>query len=550
MDFKKEVAKLLQKEKISGDLLEVPPNPAMGDYALPCFSLVSFYQKPPQMIAREIAAKIQPTKIVPRIIATGPYLNFFIDKGAYNKGIIGEKQKKQKIKKTIVIEFSSPNIMKPFSIAHLRSTMIGNSLEKIYKRQGYKTVRINHLGDWGTQFGKEIYAFETWGDRKRLKKEPIKYLLELYVKYHKEAEKNPLLDEKAREWFQKLEKGDKKAIHYWKEFRNLSLKEYNNIYKRLNVSFDSFAGESFYQTFLKDTLDVLKRKNLLEESEGALVVNLEKYNMAPCIIQKSDGSTIYATRDLAAAIYRAKKYKFDECLYVVDARQSLHFQQVFRVLDLAGFVWAGKCKHIPFGLMKLGEDIMSTREGKVVFLDDVLDKASEKVAAIIEKKNPKLKNKKKVAEQVGIGAIIFWDLSHDRIRDINFDWSAVLDFEGETGPYVQYTHARAASILRKGKRKGKEQYEKLVKEEEAELIKQIGDFQDALNQATQQYKPSIVAKYSLTLCQRFNEFYQKCPVLKEEDNGLAQARLHLVRKARDVMKESLSLLGMEAPEEM
>lgn len=550
MDFKKEVAKLLNKEKIAEELLEIPANPVLGDYAIPCFSLAKIYKKSPQVVAKELAEKIKPTKLVKKIQATGPYLNFFIDKGQYNRAIIERKHKKKKINKTIVIEFSSPNIMKPFSVAHLRSTMIGNSIEKLSRWHGYKTVKINHLGDWGTQFGKGIYAFEAWGDRKKLKSEPIKYLLELYVKFHQEAEKDPVLDDKAREWFLKLEKGDKKALKYWKEFKDMSLKEYNKIYKRLHVTFDSWAGESFYQKQLQPTIDFLNKKGLVEKSEGALIVNLEKYNMTPCIVQKSDGSTIYATRDLAAAIYRAKKYKFAECVYVVDARQSLHFQQVFRVLDLAGFSWAGSCKHVPFGLMKFGDDVMSTREGKVVFLEEVLDKAREKVLHVIDEKNPKLKNKAKVAEQVGIGAIVFWDLSHDRVRDVNFDWNTILDFEGETGPYVQYTHARACSILRKGKINAKPQYEKLTKEQEIAVVKVLAEFDEMAMQAAEQYKPSILAKYLITLCQRFNEFYQHCPVVKEEDKGLAMARLNLVKKVSDVLEEGLELLGIEAPEEM
>ena len=549
MQFKQEIEKLLQKENIFIEL-ETPPTPDLGDYALPCFSLAKIYKKSPNEIAKGLQAKLKPTKSISRIEANGPYLNFFINKALYNKTIIEGKIQKKKSNKTIIIDFSQPNIMKPFNIAHLRSTMIGNSLYKILKYEGYKVVRVNHLGDWGTQFGKMIYAFETWGNKKDLLKDPMHYMTYLYVKFHKEAEITLSLEEKGREWFAKLEKGDKKAKAYWKMFSKLSLKYYNKTYKRLNVDFDSWAGEAFYEPFLKDTIQMLKDKNLITESENALIIDLEPYGITPCIVQKSDGSTIYATRDIAAAIYRANHYNFYKNLYVVDVRQSLHFQQVFKVLELAGFSWVKDCEHISFGTMKFEDGVMSTRKGKIIFLEDVLDKAVESVTKIIEEKNPKLKNKKKIAEQIGIGALVFWDLSHDRIRDISFSWEKVLDFNGETGPYVQYTYARANSILKRCKSNIIPKYELLINEAESELIKQISLYSEFIEKAALQYKPSILAKYLITLCQAFNDFYEKCSCLKEQNKVLAATRLRLVKKTKDVIEEGLSLLGIEAPKEM
>ncbi len=550
--FKEEVLKILRKEKIPEELLQTPPDPRMGDYALPCFTLAKEYKKVPQEIAKDLEKRLKASKNIEKITANGPYLNFFINKAAYNKDIIESKfQKKKQKNKVITIDFSQPNIMKPFSIAHLRSTMIGNAISQILTYEGYKVIKINHLGDWGTQFGKMMYAYETWGNKKDLMKDPMHYMTDLYVKFHKEAESNPSLEDKGREWFAKLEKGDKKARVYWELFSKLSLQYYNKTYKRLNISFDSWAGEAFYEPLLKDTIALLQKKGIVKKSEGALVVDLESYGITPCIIQKSDGSTIYATRDIAAAIYRAKTYHFDKNLYVVDVRQSLHFQQVFKTLELANFLWAKDCIHLPFGTMKFEDGVMSTRKGIIIFLEDVIDKAVDSVEKIIEEKNPSLKNKNKVAEQIGLGAIIFWDLSHDRIRDITFSWEKVLDFNGETGPYVQYTHARAAAILRKAKgTKEKPCYEKLATTQEKELLKQLSLYEEIIEKAADQYKPSILAKYLITLCQVFNDFYEHCPCVTEEDKTLASARLQLVKKTKETLAHGLSLLGIQAPEEM
>jgi arginyl-tRNA synthetase len=551
MDFRDEVGKLIEKEGLSFDLIQDTPNPDMGDFAVPCFSLSKTLKKSPQIIAQDLAKKIKPTKYIEKVVANGPYLNFYIEKGVYNKEILTSKSKKKKINKTIVIDFSQPNIMKPFNIAHLRSTMIGNAIYKILNFEGYNVVRVNHLGDWGTQFGKMMYAFESWGDRKELKKDPIKYMLKLYVKFHKEAESDPSLNDRGREWFAKLEQGDKKARSYWEEFSKLSLVEYEKMYKRLDVSFDSWAGEAFYEPMLASTIKDLEKKGVTKESEGALIVDLEEYGMSPCIIRKSDGSTIYATRDLAAAKYRHKEYNFYKNLYVVDVRQSLHFKQVFKTLELAKYKWFKDCIHLPFGTMNFKDEVMSTRKGKIVFLEDVLDKSVQRVKEIIKEKNPNLKDKDKVAEEIGIGAIIFWDLSHDRIKDLNFSWDSILDFEGETGPYIQYAHARASSILKKaGKVTGKPDFKKLELSIEKELIKHISLYEEFIHKAAENYKPSVLAKYLVTLVQLFNEFYQKAPVLKESDSSLVLARLEIVKKTKCLVKEGLGLLSIKSPEQM
>lgn len=547
---KEEVIKILKKEGLPPDILETPPSPEIGDFALPCFTLAKVYKKSPQEIAKDLAIKIKPRGHVSKIEANGPYLNFFIDKEYVAKTIIESKRKKPKVKKTILVEFSSPNVMKPFSIPHLRSTMIGNAIAHLYTFLGYRVVRINHLGDWGTQFGKMGYAFEAWGNEKELRTNPFGHMLKLYTKFHTAAEKNSKLEDAARAWFARLEKGDKKQRALWKKFRTLSLKEYAKIYTKLHIRFDSYAGEAFYEPYLKQTIDLVKKKGFLKESEGAFIVDLEPYGLTPCILQKADGSSIYATRDLAAAIYRYKKYRFDENLYIVDTRQSLHFQQVFKIIDLLGYPWGNSCKHIPFGIMTFQDEIMSTRKGTVILLEDVLDEATALVAKIIQKKNPKLKNKKKVAEDVGISAVIFWDLSHDRTNDIAFSWEKVLDFNGETGPYVQYTYARAASILRKAKKMGRPDYAKLTVPIEQELLRELAAFEETVQKAAHNYKPSILAKYVITVCQRFNEFYQQCPCIQEKDKTLAAARLRLVNKTKEVIRTSLTLLGMSTPEQM
>jgi arginyl-tRNA synthetase len=551
MDLKKDIVMFLKKKGLDPSLLEIPPSVDLGHFAYPCFSLAKAYKKNPAVIAKEFVETWNLPKNVDKVVALGGYVNFFLTPAYYNQSIIeGKFKKKNSSGKTICLEFSQPNIMKPFSIGHLRSTMIGNSIYHLLSFQGHKVIRINHLGDWGTQFGKMMYAYKTWGDDKKLKEDPMLYMVNLYVKFHKEAEKNPSLVDHGRAWFAKLEQGDKKAREYWKKFSKLSLQYYDKTYKRLQVDFDSWNGEAFYEPMLPGIIKELKDKGLLVESEGALIVDLEPFGMTPAIVRKADGSTIYLTRDLAAAQYRAKEYKFDRNVYVVDVRQSLHFKQLFKTLDLAGYKWHKDCIHLPFGMMKFKDGVVSTRKGKIVFLEDVLDKAVDKVKEVINEKNPTLNDKDKVAEAVGIGAVVFWDLSHDRIKDLFFDMDKVVDFNGETGPYIQYTNARALSILRKLNEKSKPDYTKLIGPTELDLLRQLSLFELSVESAANQYKPSVLAKYLIVLAQSFNSFYQACSIQKEEDGSLRSARLTLVSKTSETLELGLSLLGIRAPKEM
>ena len=562
MDYKEEIAKLLKKEsKLNLDflqLIEIPPNQEMGDYALPCFTLSRELKKAPQQIAIDLS-KISKPKWLERAEAKGPYLNFFISKSDFIGQIITKIQKEKnnygsskegKLQK-VCIDFSSPNIAKPFSVGHLRSTAIGNSIYRILSASGYKCIGINHLGDWGIQFGKMVVAYNKWLDRKLMAKDPIKEFFRLYVKFHEEAEKDPSLEDEARAWFRKMELGDKQALKLWKLFSKISLMEVKRIYKLMGVKFDAYTGESFYNRMLDPTLKMLESKGLVCESEGATVVKLEA-DSPPCILRTGGETSLYATRDIAAAIYRYKTYKFSKSIYVVDVRQSLHFQQFFKVLEMAGFEWAKNMVHVPFGLIKFEEGVMSTRKGNVIFLEELFAKAAELVEEKIKEKNPGLKNKKAVASQIAIGAVIFWDLSHDRIRDIEFSWNIVLDFEGETGPYIQYTYARAKSILKKAKKvPSKADFSLLSTPEEKRLAVLLGEFPAAVCDAASHYKPSIVARKVIEISQAFNEFYHKCQCLADcIDPKLRDARLMLVSSSAMVIKNGLSLLGIEAPEQM
>lgn len=553
MDFEKEIKKKLSKFLKTIPELTIPPKQEMGDYALPCFTLTKELKKNPAEIAKDLAEKIKPGKLITKAVAIGSYVNFFVNKSilAENtlKKILKEEDsygRKKKNKKKIVLDFSSPNIAKPFGVGHLRSTVIGSSLYKIYESQGYKCIGINHLGDWGTQFGKLIVAYKKWGNPKDLGKDPIKHLLKIYIKFHEEAEKKPELETEARLWFNRLENKDKEATKLWKQFKELSLKEFNRLYKRLNIKFDSYAGEAFYNDKLNLTIKLLEQKKLLEEDQGAKVVKFE--DMIPAILQKSDESSIYMTRDLAAFIYRAKTYKPEKILYVVGSEQSLHFKQLFRIAQMLGY--KTEAIHVLFGLFLTPEGKMSTRKGSSVNLDDVINEVVKLAEKTINEKNPELKNKKKIAEDVGIGSIIFWDLSHDRIKDVLFDKQKVLDFEGETGPYVQYTHARACSILRKSKRQGKTDYTQLKTPQEEKLTTLLSEYPRILEESAEHYKPSILARYLIDLSQTFNEFYHACNCLKEKNPGLRSARIQLVGATAQVLKNGLWLLGLKAPKEM
>ena len=561
-NFREEIARLLaahvtlDSRQIIEDL-ETPPSSELGDFAFPCFKLARELKKSPVKIASEFAGKLSGSEYFDKIEARGPYLNFYCSRGLLAELTVSEILKKgdkygsQDLYdgKTMVIDFSAPNIAKPFGVGHLRSTVIGNALYRIFTSVGYRCIGINHLGDWGTQFGKLIVAYREWGDEEKLKANPITYLYELYVRFHDAAKDKPEYDDQARAWFKRLEEGDTLARDYWQRFRELSLAEFKRIYAILNVNFDLYQGESFYNELLDETVSEIEDKGLTQISDGALIVNLEEQGMPPCLLRKQDGATLYATRDLCAAIYRQKEYSFDSMLYVVGADQVLHFQQVFAVLKKMEYEWADRCVHVPFGLIRFQDGKMSTRQGTLVFLEDVLNKSIELAKKIIHEKNPGLAKKNEVANQVGIGAVIFGDLSNDRLKDIEFDWDKVLDFSGETAPYVQYSHARICSILRKASARNEYNASLLLSDEEQSVVRALARFSEAIERAAELHKPSVVARYLVDLAQDFNKFYHQCPVL-QADEDIRQARLALIDAVRQVLANGLYLLGIAAPEEM
>ena len=564
-DFKVAVATCLKEhieeltlEEITA-LIEVPPNKDMGDFAFPCFKLAKVFRKAPNMIAAELSEKIEAKGVISNVTPLGGYINFFVNKSQLAETVIKDVlTKKEKYghsdlgkDKTIVIDFSSPNIAKPFHIGHIRTTVIGNALYKIYDSQGYNTVRINHLGDYGTQFGKLIVAFKLWGNKEAVEANPIPELLKLYIQFHDEAERHPEMEDEARAWFTKLENGDKEAKELWQWFRDESLKEFARVYDLLDIEFDSYAGESFYSDKMGVVIDQLKEKGLLVQSQGTNVVDLEEFNMPPALITKNDGSTLYMTRDLAAAIYRKNTYDFDKCIYVVGSQQSLHFQQLFKVLELMGYEWSKDLIHVPFGMVALEEGTMSTRKGRVVFLEDVLKQAVEKTKEIVLSKNPNAKNVEQIAKQVGVGAVVFQELSNSRIKDYTFSWSRTLSFEGETGPYVQYTHARCCAVLRKAEEEvtADINYDLLSEGDGAEVLKVIGSFNKAILAAMRKNEPHIITRFVLDLAQAFNKFYHDNPILVD-DVEVRKARLALVAATRQTIENALALLGMHAPERM
>ncbi|WP_435166336.1 arginine--tRNA ligase [Paenibacillus glycanilyticus] len=542
------------------ELLEFPPNEQHGDVAFPCFALSKLMKQSPALIAGQLAASL-PESSRWTISAAGPYLNFKFNRAAAIEQFArngGAQIPQIGGGKRVIIDMSSPNIAKPFGIGHLRSTMIGNALYNLLRKVGYDTVNVNHLGDWGTQFGKMITAYLKWGDPAGKAEDPIKAYLELYVRFHEESEHQPDLESEAREWFVKLESGDPEANRYWRMFIEDSLAAFNKLYDRLGVAFDHYLGESFYNDKMDAVVDQLTRQGLLQESDGALVVRLDEEGLPPCIIKKSDGSSIYATRDLATAIYRHDQMLGNELLYVVGAEQSLHFRQLFLVLERMGFDWAKECKHIPFGLMLMDGQKMSTRRGKVVFLEDVLDEAAAHALRIIEDKNPALTGKAEVAEAVGVGAVIFGDLLHSRLHEINFSLEDVVNFEGETGPYVQYTYARTQSLLRKagssapaepGGYADAADYRYAESDPSWQLAKALMRYPDALAQAAQRYEPSVAARYLIELAQTFNRFYHHEKIITGNPAEQA-AKLALVRMTADTLEDGLKLLGVKALKEM
>ncbi|APH19890.1 arginine--tRNA ligase [Clostridium botulinum] len=563
MDYKNLVAERIKENTelevdLIEKLIEIPPKKEMGDYAFPCFQLAKTFRKAPNLIAEELKEKINKEGFE-KVVTVGPYLNFFVDKTVLIKDVLekvlSEKEKYGSSKvgegKNVVVEYSSPNIAKPFHIGHLFTTAIGNALYKILSFEGYNCIGINHLGDWGTQFGKLISAYRRWVDEEALEKDAIGELLRIYVKFHEEAEKDPELEKEARLNFKRLEEGSEEETELWNRFKDLSLKEFNKVYDMLGIKFDSLAGESFYSDKMDAVVQEIDDKGLLVDSNGAKVVMLDEYNMPPCMIKKSDGATIYATRDLAAAIYRKKTYDFHKCIYVVGTPQALHFKQVFTTLKLMGHDWADDCKHVGFGLVKLANKKLSTRNGDVVFLEDLLNQSVEETLKIINEKNPNLKNKEDVAKKLGIGAVVFTYLKNNRERDIVFDWKEILSFDGETGPYVEYSYARGKSILRKaGELTGEADYSKLSSKEEFELAKLLGGFNDAIMNAIDKLEPAMVTRYIIEVAKAFNKFYNAHGILNAEDNDVKLARVKLVEATCQVIKNALNLLGIDVVEEM
>ncbi len=544
-------------EELRG-LLDVPPDPAMGDYAFPCFRLAKALRLSPVAIAETLCAAWNHAEIAKAEPVKG-YMNFFLNRENFAREIMTElREKKDRFGaseegkgKTVCLDYSSINIAKRFHIGHLSTTMIGHSLKRIYDFLGYRTVGINHLGDWGTQFGKMIYAYKTWGNREDVERDGVDELNRLYVKFHEEAERNPELEDEGRAWFKRIEDGDPEAMEIFTWFKELTLKDAARVYELLGVTFDSYAGESFYMDKTAAVVEELREKNLLTRSEGAWVVDLSEDDMPPCLILKKDGTTIYATRDLAAAKYRQDTYHFDKCLYVVAYQQDLHFRQVFRVLEKMGYPWAKDCVHVSFGMVSFEGAALSTRKGNTVHLDDLLEMAQKKALEIIEEKTPDLPDKEKVARQVGIGAVIYTDLSNNRIKDIDFRWERALNFDGESGPYVQYTHARCCSVLRKAAEMSlpEPDWSALTDDEAQSLLRLMSRFPDVIREAAEKYEPSMVTRAVTDIAQAFNKYYYEHRILDGEP-AQAAARVALTAAAASVIKTGLYLIGIEAPERM
>ena len=538
------------------NLLEQPKNSDMGDIAFPAFSLAKVERKAPQMIAAEIAEKIN-SQAFEKVVATGPYVNFFLDKAAISEAVIKEiiekgsdyAQQTEGREQNITIDLSSPNIAKPFSVGHLRSTVIGDALSNIFKKMGYNTIKINHLGDWGKQFGLLMVAYKKWGSKEAVEANPIDELLKLYVRINAEIENDPALDDEGRLWFKKLEDGDPEATQLWQWFRDESLVEFNRIYKLLGVEFDSLNGEAFYNDKMDEAVQILEEKGLLEESRGASIVNLDDVELPPAMIKKSDGATLYITRDIATAIYRARTYNFVKNIYAVGQEQSNHFKQLKAVLKKMGFDWSDDMIHVDFGLVTKNRQKLSTRKGNIILLEPTLQEAISRAKAQIEAKNPDLENKDQIAQAVGVGAVKFYDLKTDRRNGYDFDLEAMVSFEGETGPYIQYAYARIQSLLRKADFQPNAQANYSLNDAESwEIIKLLQDFARVIKRASVNYDPSLIAKYAISLAQAFNKYYAHTRILDESPER--DSRLALSYATAVVLKEALRLLGVEAPEKM
>ncbi len=561
MDYKKYIADKLRVEGMSSDelydLIALPPNTEMGDYALPCFKLAKLLRKSPVSIAEGLRDSLTADDVLSEVTAVNGYLNFKINKGDFVRAtldkILSEKEgygsSKEGEGKTICLDYSSINIAKPFHIGHLSTTVLGGALYRIFNFLGYKTVGINHLGEYGTQFGKLISAYKRWGEKNAIEKGGIRALNELYVKFHQEAEEHPEYDDEARAYFKKIEQGDEECLALFHWFKELTLKDVQRIYDMLDIRFDSYAGESFYSDKMQPIVDELKEKGLLVESRGAQVVDLEEYGMTPCIILKSDGTSLYATRDMAAASYRKATYDFDKCLYIVAYQQNLHFKQFFKVLELMGKEWAKDLVHVAYGMVSLEEGTMSTRKGNVVFLEDVINKCIDKAYAIIDEKNPNLEDKTETAKKVGVGAVIFGALYNNKIKDIVFSYDKVLNFDGETSVYVQYTCARANSVLQRGGEVVSYEIPELTAEE-VEIVKALATFPETVGAAAEKYEPSFIARFAVDVAQKFNKFYFNCKILSAEDEKTKSFRLALTNATLQSLKNAFGLLGIGIPDKM
>lgn len=560
MDYKTYIAQKLDIKELSvreiAESIEIPPDISLGDFALPCFPLSRIMRKAPNKIAEELKEKFTTDDVVTGCSAVGGYLNFTLDREKYAATLLREIEESGELYgakdigegKTVCIDYSSINIAKPFHIGHLSTTVIGSALCKIFRFLGYKVVGINHLGDYGTQFGKLIVAFKKWSSEEAVRRDKLKELSRIYVKFHEEAKKAPELEDEARRYFALIESGDKESNRLFGLFKEITLAEVDKIYKMLSVSFDSYAGESFYNDKMGKVIEELESKGLTTVSDGATVVDLQDYGMPPCLILKSDGSSLYATRDLAAAIYRHDTYDFYKCLYVVAYQQDLHFKQVFKVLELMGKPWAKDMVHVSYGMVSLESGSMSTREGNVVLLEDVINKTVEKAYKVIEEKNPALKDKEETARAVGTGAVIFGALSNNKIKDIVFSYDRVLSFEGETCPYVLYTVARCNSVIEKVS--GKKEFSvPVLNDSEYAVISVLGRFSETVVSAAEKYEPSFITRYAIDLAKAFNKFYIDCKIATEDEN-LKSFRLSLVGAVKTTLTNALTLLGIKTVKEM
>ena len=568
-NFKKNVSeKILEVIKTSfsevdieahqlADMLEYPPDTTMGDLALPCFKLSKSLRRSPIQIAQIIADEFS-DESVKKVEAVNGYLNISVSDNHLAKIVLdnilpnGNKYGSANFGegKTVVLDYSSPNVAKPFHIGHLGTTVIGHSLKKLHEFVGYNCVGINYLGDWGTQFGKMIVAFKKWGNRDTINEGGIDKLVELYVKFHQAAEEDPSLNDKARAEFHKLELGDEENITLWKWFIDISIAEYKKTYGQLGIEFDSYKGESFYTDKMPAQVEKLREMGLLKIDDGASIVDLEEYNMPPCLILKRDGSTLYPTRDIAAAVYRKQTYDFDKAIYVTSAGQSLHFAQWFKVVELMGYEWYDKLVHVPYGTVSINGAKLATRTGNVILLKDLFDQAIEKVAEIMDEKNPNLENKEKVAEAVGVGAIVFYYLSSNRIRDINFVLEDALSFDGNTGPYVQYTYARTCSLLEKAGSFSNNAHMNFTADEERELVKTLSRFPEKVLEALEAYEPSIITRYILDVATSFNRFYHNCHILSAQDEDVFNTRLVLTKAANYVLGNAFELICLKKTEKI